>query len=1077
MQKREDRGSYGVFFSIILVISFAYFLSLFQDGTTGYQIFPQTSLSKSSAQSISSCGDGKINPFLNEQCDDGNSISGDGCSHYCRIEAVSSGASASKQVAPNMPSCGDGKINPFLNEQCDDGNNINGDGCTSCIIDSSWICNGQPSQCQFYQSMPLYADRAVPEGIQDFSSTQEFVTFAFPVGQDFNVKTKDTNSEHGRTLLGIGGAADYQVSTLLEYQPWQSNSYGIPGLPGEEYAKWAVVNALVDYDETSSDPIFFIDTAGPGESSSNEICRQDGDIITADTGVITTYVRGRNFRGFEEVVVQNIFPPGNKVIIDADNAVVEVGVVVKDKQTGKVYSSQYDSDSTARIMQNGPVYCQIYVQGDLYGNDGEEYGLGYSTVLEFVKGKDYVSEETAFENDKQFINGGQVDKTHKEFEYAKFSFALSQDMGPDIVSFSSYADPTGVVSAPLAGINSAFAIMGRTDQEETIGSGYYSEIVNFDGYYVGTNNGGGNNYLQQGNSATAYPDEMVMIAYDNSNNHYVAVGETYAPYDWSKGQQIKNNVISIETFPEYVPNVNKQYTLGWRKKDVNTPSLIKFGRNDDSSQLSSISNSFKQIIREKEMPIKVFPTPSNYYADLTRGMINGNLMKNIFYPYEPLSKEQQIDINNEIESKYSIVIDDSGLDTTNTEMEWHRHIDANQGGGGPTNRNEINPVLFYNRAAAGDGVYPGGRYISDYSVARHRMEEAVRYLDGEYCSGYTAAEWNSNNNPTLEATNNGVIQVSEQTFFEQEHAWADVLWYYYLETGGNPIFLEAWNYAAEHAKCAWYLNDANWQQDRATGMSLYNLALHYQTTYDPESLAKIQESLTEALDKNSFLTYDGNTNPPTLHLETGWVNWVPNQDMNVQDFQTASDPQAWANVNQNTLPLRGHWPGLWTTDGCGVPKPKDAIRAWMITHRLMNGVAYSWTVIPAGPLRSLLEDRIVDLAYMTNNDNNYDILYIDTTDPSQSGYHYSYCFSNAPFYDTSGINNLVDFSHLMPFVMAYRFTGDTQWLEKGTQFYLHEQWRFATSGPGEQGSYPHHSQGYLIPQTMLNTANKAEYYS
>lgn len=48
-----------------------------------------------------------------EQCDDGNVVSGDGCSALCRI---------------TPPVCGNNIINQ--GEQCDDGNRVNGDGCS-----------------------------------------------------------------------------------------------------------------------------------------------------------------------------------------------------------------------------------------------------------------------------------------------------------------------------------------------------------------------------------------------------------------------------------------------------------------------------------------------------------------------------------------------------------------------------------------------------------------------------------------------------------------------------------------------------------------------------------------------------------------------------------------------------------------------------------------------------------------------------------------------------------------------------------------------------------------------------------
>jgi len=60
------------------------------------------------------CGNGKVE--AGEQCDDGNTVSGDGCSSTCQNEVVG-------------PTCGNGTIE--AGEQCDDGNTVSGDGCSS----------------------------------------------------------------------------------------------------------------------------------------------------------------------------------------------------------------------------------------------------------------------------------------------------------------------------------------------------------------------------------------------------------------------------------------------------------------------------------------------------------------------------------------------------------------------------------------------------------------------------------------------------------------------------------------------------------------------------------------------------------------------------------------------------------------------------------------------------------------------------------------------------------------------------------------------------------------------------------
>ena len=59
------------------------------------------------------CGDGVVNN--GEECDDGNTTDGDGCSAACLTEI-----------------CGDGVVNN--GEECDDGNMVDGDGCTTACV-------------------------------------------------------------------------------------------------------------------------------------------------------------------------------------------------------------------------------------------------------------------------------------------------------------------------------------------------------------------------------------------------------------------------------------------------------------------------------------------------------------------------------------------------------------------------------------------------------------------------------------------------------------------------------------------------------------------------------------------------------------------------------------------------------------------------------------------------------------------------------------------------------------------------------------------------------------------------------
>ena len=84
------------------------------------------------------CGDGINNQGGIEQCDDGNTVAGDGCNGICHVEpnwtCPSAGACA------RSSSCGDGKIDP--GEVCDDKNKTDGDGCnaTCTMQDPAYTC-------------------------------------------------------------------------------------------------------------------------------------------------------------------------------------------------------------------------------------------------------------------------------------------------------------------------------------------------------------------------------------------------------------------------------------------------------------------------------------------------------------------------------------------------------------------------------------------------------------------------------------------------------------------------------------------------------------------------------------------------------------------------------------------------------------------------------------------------------------------------------------------------------------------------------------------------------------------------
>lgn len=108
------------------------------------------------------CGNGHLD--TNEECDDGNSIPGDGCGPTCQLECHwSCGACGTPGPCIVSPLCGDGSHG--VGEGCDDANVTDGDGCSArCSIEPGWSCPVAGRRC-----VPICGDgRAVgPETCDD----------------------------------------------------------------------------------------------------------------------------------------------------------------------------------------------------------------------------------------------------------------------------------------------------------------------------------------------------------------------------------------------------------------------------------------------------------------------------------------------------------------------------------------------------------------------------------------------------------------------------------------------------------------------------------------------------------------------------------------------------------------------------------------------------------------------------------------------------------------------------------------------------------------------------------------------
>ncbi len=89
---------------------------------------------------VNYCGDGVIQPS-NEQCDDGDTTDGDGCSSTCKLEANFTCVTKEGKSYCSPILCGNGVLDE--NEECDDGNRDADvvDGCSMiCLVDKGWQC-------------------------------------------------------------------------------------------------------------------------------------------------------------------------------------------------------------------------------------------------------------------------------------------------------------------------------------------------------------------------------------------------------------------------------------------------------------------------------------------------------------------------------------------------------------------------------------------------------------------------------------------------------------------------------------------------------------------------------------------------------------------------------------------------------------------------------------------------------------------------------------------------------------------------------------------------------------------------
>ncbi|MEE9297265.1 MAG: DUF4215 domain-containing protein [Phycisphaerae bacterium] len=144
------------------------------------------------------CGNGIVE--TGEQCDDGNTASGDGCDGNCQNEF-----------------CGDGMVNNAPNEQCDDGNTASGDGCNeNCQLEKGACAQPMVTAGISSRYIRIDPDPGMPVPVAfriECGTVTEWARLA-ETGYD----------DGGGVFVNIGtGVADCASADFLTPDQWSSN--------------------------------------------------------------------------------------------------------------------------------------------------------------------------------------------------------------------------------------------------------------------------------------------------------------------------------------------------------------------------------------------------------------------------------------------------------------------------------------------------------------------------------------------------------------------------------------------------------------------------------------------------------------------------------------------------------------------------------------------------------------------------------------------------------------------------------------------------------------------------------------
>ena len=216
---------------------------------------------------VPGCGDGRIS--ASEQCDDGNTAGGDGCSASCRVEpgfkcagepSVCAATVCGDGVKEGSETCDDGNQTPFdgcseecrlepncsvgsgctsvcgdglvIGEECDDGNLIDGDGCSSaCKVEPGWTCQ-QPA---------IGNKMSVPAIYRDFRAGNP-ADFEAGASGSFNATAgivSTTLNDKGKPVLSASAPSSGHVTSADTFAQWYTDTAGVNATIPGQLVLWA----------------------------------------------------------------------------------------------------------------------------------------------------------------------------------------------------------------------------------------------------------------------------------------------------------------------------------------------------------------------------------------------------------------------------------------------------------------------------------------------------------------------------------------------------------------------------------------------------------------------------------------------------------------------------------------------------------------------------------------------------------------------------------------------------------------------------------------------------------------------